>query len=404
MADPTYDVAVVGAGPAGTAAAITLARAGRSVLVVDKATFPREKCCGDGLTALALRHLEALGLQPAAVASWTAVDRVVLHSPSGRRVPLSLPAPPESGSYAVVARRRDLDSALVERARAEGAEVREHTPLAGVDQDGGGVTLTLGGEAPAAVRAGHVVGADGVWSSLRRLAGLTSPGYRGDWHAFRQYFRRVGPAAAEELHVLFEEDLLPGYAWSFPVGDGRANVGFGVLRGSGVAVGDMGARWRDLLDRPRLRALLGPEAEPEAPHRAWPIPARLGAVPLHHGRLLFAGDAAAVTDPLTGEGIGQALLSGVLAARAILATPDGTAGGEPEPQTTQGAASRPRPPATRPRCGPSSGRSIGCPCCSGGSWPVPAAPAVRCAWPASMSGRGGTSPAGCSRTTPARCW
>ena len=293
------------------------------MLVVDKAAFPREKCCGDGLTALALRQLEALGLDPSAVASWTIVDRVVLHSPSGRRVPLQLPAPPASGTYGVVARRRDLDHALVERARAEGVVVREQTPVTGASQDGDGVTLDLGGAEPAVVRAGHVVGADGVWSPLRRLAGLETPGYRGDWHAFRQYFRRVGPDAASQLHVLFEADLLPGYAWSFPLGDGRANVGFGVLRGSGLAVGDMGARWRELLDQPRLRELLGPRAEPEAPHRAWPIPARLGAVPLHHGRILFVGDAAAVTDPLTGEGIGQALLSGVLAGRAIHATPTG---------------------------------------------------------------------------------
>lgn len=323
MSAPTYDVAVVGAGPAGCAAAVTAARAGRSVLVVDKAAFPRDKCCGDGLTALALRQLEALGLHPSTVASWTVVDRVVLHSPSGRRVPLRLPAPPASGTYAVVARRRDLDHALLERTRAEGIEVRERTPVTGVAQDGTAVTLTLGGDAPTVVRATHVVGADGVWSPLRRLAGVSAPGYRGDWHAFRQYFRHVGPDAAERLHVLFEADLLPGYAWSFPLGDGRANVGFGVLRGSGLAVGDMGGRWRDLLDRPRLRELLGPRAEPEAPHRAWPIPARLGAVPLHHGRILFVGDAAAVTDPLTGEGIGQALLSGVLAARAIQAAPAG---------------------------------------------------------------------------------
>src|SRR3954465_4135439 len=98
------DVAVVGAGPAGIAAAITLARAGRSVVVVDKAAFPRDKCCGDGLTALALRQLGGLGLRPGAVASWTVVDRVVLHSPSGRTVPLALPDPLRTGTYAAVAR------------------------------------------------------------------------------------------------------------------------------------------------------------------------------------------------------------------------------------------------------------------------------------------------------------
>src|SRR6476659_9765628 len=97
------DVAVVGGGPAGAAAAITLARAGRDVVVVDRATFPRDKCCGDGLTAGALRMLESLGLDPAAVASWQPVDDVVVRSPSGREV--TFPLPRGHGTYAAVARR-----------------------------------------------------------------------------------------------------------------------------------------------------------------------------------------------------------------------------------------------------------------------------------------------------------
>ena len=79
------------------------------------------------------------------------------------------------------------------------------------------------------------------------------------------------------LHVLFEADLLPGYAWSFPFADGSANVGFGVLRGGQVSLGQLRTRWNELLARPRLAAILGPSAQPEDPVRAWPIPARLGA-------------------------------------------------------------------------------------------------------------------------------
>ena len=77
--------------------------------------------------------------------------------------------------------------------------------------------------------------------------------------------------------------------------------------------------WPELLERPHIRAVLGPDAAPESPHRAWPIPARIDDIVLSAGRALFVGDAAAATDPLTGEGIGQALLTGVLAADAILA-------------------------------------------------------------------------------------
>src|SRR3712207_1121863 len=88
------DVLVVGGGPAGAAAAVTLARAGRRVTVAARARFPREKCCGDGLTTGALRLLAELGLDPAAVPTWQPVDRAVLRSPSGRTVALPLPAGP----------------------------------------------------------------------------------------------------------------------------------------------------------------------------------------------------------------------------------------------------------------------------------------------------------------------
>ena len=183
------------------------------------------------------------------------------------------------------------------------------------------------------IDAGYVVAADGMWSPTRKLAGDVLPKYRGDWHAFRQYFTGVTGPAATELWVSFEADILPGYFWSFPLGDGRANVGFGIMRHDGVAPGnklsrvpDMARTWPALLERPHIRELLGPDATPESPHRAWPIPARIGGPALTGDRVLYVGDAAAVGDPLTGEGIGQALITGRLAAESILGTAHHPAG------------------------------------------------------------------------------
>lgn len=307
------DVVVVGAGPAGCAAAIELRRAGRSVAVIDKATFPRDKICGDGLTTGALRRFEHLGLEPASIPSWQPVTDVTICGPYGRRLEGSLPAGP--GIYAAVATRRDLDAAMVDLARKEGAVVHQATAMTAIalDADGGTVSTDGAGD----LRARYVVAADGMWSPTRKALGIGPKGYKGEWHAFRQYVGGVTGPGADRLVVFFEEDFLPGYFWSFPLPGGRANIGFGIQRGGAHTTRDMAALWRDLLERPHVREVLGPDVAPLEPHRAWPIPCRTGDVPLAHRRVLFVGDAAAVCDVMTGEGIGQALQTGMAAARHV---------------------------------------------------------------------------------------
>ena len=311
---PDVEVAVVGAGPAGAAAAIALARAGRRVLVVDRATFPRDKTCGDGLTTGALRELEDLGLDPDRVPSLAEVRDVHVSSPGGRVV--TYPLPRGEGVFAAVARRAELDAELMAMAAAAGAEVVTGHGVTGTRQLGDRVALDVADHGT--VEASWMIGADGMWSPTRKHLGVALPDYRGEWHALRQYVRDVGPRARRDLFVWFEPDILPGYVWSFPLADGSANVGFGIRRGSSWSVGAMGPLWRELLDRPAIRSVLGEHARPEGPVRAWPIPARVDRVPLAAGRALWVGDAAAATDPMTGEGIGQALLTGRWAATAVL--------------------------------------------------------------------------------------
>ncbi len=307
------DVVIVGAGPAGAAAVIEAERAGLSAVCIDKAHFPRDKCCGDGLTAGALRHLDALGLDPANVPSWKVVNDVIVGGPDRKLV--TFPLPRDNGQFAAITRRSELDAALVDLARKQGCEIREGIALDRLVSHPEHVELHLSDGS--VLRSRFLVAADGMWSPTRKMLGLGLPNYRGDWHAFRQYFVDVGDKAANDLYVWFEPDLLPGYVWSFPLADGTANVGFGIQRDTGHKIQDMKDLWPDILARPHIREVLGPNAKPESPHKAWPIPARLGEVTTSHGRVLFVGDAAAATDPMTGEGIGQAIETGRLAIESI---------------------------------------------------------------------------------------
>ncbi|NBW91452.1 MAG: hypothetical protein EBR53_03185, partial [Actinobacteria bacterium] len=209
-------------------------KSGYDVIVVDKATFPRDKCCGDGLTTGALRVLEELDFDPRTVPSWTVCEDVRLRSPGGRE--MHMPLPHGAGQFAAITPRIELDNALVQQAKNAGVSVLE------------------------------------------------------------------------------------GHAFNAIDNSSRDFASFGILRGGKYSVQDMKDLWPNLLQREHIREALGANAVMEDRHTAWPIPARVTTATLSSGRVLFVGDAACVTDSLTGEGIGQALLSGQLAGQAIVAT------------------------------------------------------------------------------------
>src|SRR5439155_26647821 len=143
-------------------------------------------------------------------------------------------------------------------ARSAGAKVYDGHGLLGASAvDGYSVQLDVAGLGPVAAR--YAIGADGMWSPLRKAL-LGTDQYLGEWHAFRQYFRDVTGPAARDLWVWFEPDLLPGYAWSFPLPGGRANVGFGIQRVASRATGSMKSQWPELLARPQIADVLGPTA------------------------------------------------------------------------------------------------------------------------------------------------
>ena len=306
-------VLIIGAGPSGTACAATLHRLGHEVTVVDKATFPRDKCCGDGLTTNALRILDQLGFDPSRVPDWQVTSDVLVHSPTGRTIELALPD--VGGIFAAIAPRSQFDHALVQHCRDAGITIHEGHAFVSLSETDTSVVVNVEGLDQFTVD--YVVAADGMWSPVRKAMGLSTAGYLGEWHAFRQYIGNVTGSSATQLHVWFEKDLLPGYAWSFPLPGNRANFGYGILRTSERSTKFMNDTWRDLLTRPHIREALGPDNVPEVRHTAWPIPARIDTAIRSSGRVLFIGDAVCATDTLTGEGIGQALETGIAAAESI---------------------------------------------------------------------------------------
>ncbi len=309
-----FDVLVVGAGPAGSAASIELARRGRSVALCDRARFPRDKTCGDGLTTGALRRLDQLGLRPESVASFRTVGELAVQAPSGRKT--YLPFRRDPGVFAAVARRVDLDAALLERARVEGATAIEGARFVSIAAKNDDVVNVRFTDHPE-IRARVVVAADGAWSEVRRsIFGKDPLERRPDWMAWRGYVNDVGTTKTAPMWVWFDRALLPGYGWSFPLPDGTVNVGVATPGWTGRRFAEA---WRSVVDGAFLRSLTGSRASLEAPARAWPIPARLdlGALSALDGRVLFVGDAAGAADPFTGEGIGQALETGIAASHTI---------------------------------------------------------------------------------------
>ncbi|MEY3988845.1 MAG: hypothetical protein RJB50_1114, partial [Actinomycetota bacterium] len=181
------DVLIVGAGPAGVAAALTLVASGKDVMIIDKATFPRDKCCGDGLTTGALRILEMLGFDPSTVANYQICDEVALRSPSGREIQLDLPNVRKSsaGQFAAIAPRIELDNALVQHARASGVRVVENCAFVSVARQNSN-EIVINTDSPnefKEIKAKFLIAADGMWSPVRKSLGVAQSGYLGEWHA-----------------------------------------------------------------------------------------------------------------------------------------------------------------------------------------------------------------------------
>jgi menaquinone-9 beta-reductase len=321
------DAIVVGAGPGGSATAYHLAAHGARVLLLEKSELPREKVCGDGLTPRAVAQLVRMGVdldEP----GWLR-NRGLRVIGGGVRMELPWPALSSFPDFGLTRTRHDFDHILAQRAVAAGADLRTgHTVTGPVIDEATdrvvGVNARVDGE-DLSFRAPVTIAADGVSGRLPLALGLTKRDDRPMGVAVRRYYRC--PAKHDDDYLESWLELrsretgapLPGYGWIFGMGDGRVNVGLGILNSS-AAYGR--TNYRKLLTE-WLGATpadwgLGEETNADGPILGAALPMGFNRVPHYSRGVMLVGDTGGMVNPFNGEGIAYAMESGEIAAEVAL--------------------------------------------------------------------------------------
>ncbi|HEY3871356.1 MAG TPA: geranylgeranyl reductase family protein [Actinocrinis sp.] len=323
MVQDSFDVAVIGAGPAGSVAAFAAARRGLRVALVDRSLFPRDKTCGDGIGPGAVEVVHRLGLDTV-FDGCAPVRAVTIFGPRGERLDSAIARGDGHAAFGHVIARLDLDGRLVREAFRAGAA--DFTGMRfksmHVTPDARLVEVRAADGTEHTISARLVVGADGAYSPVRKAltAGTDDNGAKKKHLslAMRAYAEsedfRPGGAFGPRLLFEFGRDLLPNYAWLFPLDDGRVNLGVGgpleVLQRRGDDLKVLMAMFADKLrDRGIALGELHDQRAHHLPH--------IGGLPkLTYPRAVLIGDAASMINPVSGEGIAYA----VTAAEQLVST------------------------------------------------------------------------------------
>jgi len=318
--NPPLDALVIGAGPAGCAAALSLARRGHSVLLADRHEFPRDKVCGDALIPDALAALGRLGIDAQVLAGARRLARLRIHAPDRSHVDID-------GRLACLPR-RVLDARLRDAAIAAGARFEAPLEFVGVLRQAeavrGAVFRRARGGEPVEIPARITVLATGAAAAALEAAGLCRRKAPSGM-AVRTYYRHeVLSSEIDYLSLSFDRHTLPGYGWVFPGPDATFNVGAGCFASrGGEAVQNVRRLFEAFAESFPLARRLAAEGERVGELKGAPLRTALCGAEVSRPGLLVAGEAAGTTYSFSGEGIGKALETGMLAAEMAAGHLDG---------------------------------------------------------------------------------
>jgi geranylgeranyl reductase family protein len=325
---PTFDVVIVGAGPSGSSCAYWLARSGWSVCLIEKKDFPRVKTCGDGLTPRSVHQLAQMGLEPLVAANGHKYNGLRAFG-FGASLEMNWPEHPVFPNYGYTITRFNLDGLVAERAVENGAVLLSGVEATGLleatESANGGLRGAAGvlvkekaTGTTGAIRGRYVIVGDGQNSRLGRELGT---GRNRSWPmgmALRGYYtsdRHDEPWIDSHLDIRDPKGaVVPGYGWIFPLGDGRVNVGVGLLSTGGAWKGVNTTKLQEYFVAQTAEAWgLNDETSCGAP-TGGRLPMGMAIGPRVGANTMTIGDAAAMVNPFNGEGIAYGYETGRLAA------------------------------------------------------------------------------------------
>ncbi|WP_028295689.1 NAD(P)/FAD-dependent oxidoreductase [Olivibacter sitiensis] len=318
------EVLIIGCGPAGATASLALSKHNIAHVLLDKAVFPRDKVCGDSFSYKGISVLQQIDpeLLPRFFAEYPYSPIYGLHVSSPENPGIDFTFTPDAFSGIApgfIAKRVDFDYFLYKYVKEKGATVHEGVVVKEIKRESDGLSVSyMKNGILSTYRCKVLIAADGNKGICRQLLEKKRQKQQ-DLVALRGYFQGIdNPAPDKLIELHFVKDILPGYLWIFPLPNGGANVGLGIDPSGQKSDQPLREVFQHQIEQHPLFSERFRHAQLVGPIKGWSLPVHATIKEFCADRVLYTGDAAQLVNPLTGEGLGQAILSGYMAAEAVV--------------------------------------------------------------------------------------